>query len=83
MDVRNGDGVSTQSVAKHEAHMYQNDGSEMRLLTDEMQRIAYSIHSVSFVSGGAWRLNDGNSVVTAYIEDESFLAGVRNGGHSS
>ena len=28
---------------------------------------------------GAWRLNDGNSVVTAYIKDESFVASVQNG----
>ena len=79
VDFRNGDGVSTQSIAKHEAHIYKNDGAEMRLVTDETQRIAYSIHSVSFVSEGAWRLSDGNSVVTVYIEDESFLAAFHNG----
>lgn len=79
IDVRDGDGVSTQSIAKHEAPIYQNGGSEMRLVTDETQRIAYSIHSVSFVPEGAWRLNDGNSVVTAYIKDESFLAAFHRG----
>ena len=46
------------------------------LIVDNTARVAYSIVSLSFNDEGKWKLNDGNNVVWATIDDEEFIAKV-------
>lgn len=78
IDVRDGNGVPTQSIGKEEAITYQNGGTELRLVTDETQRIAYTLVSISFMPEEPWRLNDGNSVVNAFVEDAAFMRAIHD-----
>ena len=42
-------------------------------MVDEIRRLALSIRSLAFQEGNKWRLFDGQNVITATIEDETFL----------
>ena len=70
-----------QSIDKRNLHLYQVPGPKHTPLTDETQRIAYTLRSIWFEPEEPWRLNTSNSVVQALIEDQSLFERPQEWGH--
>ncbi len=62
-----------QQVAKAESGAFKVPEMADRVLVDDTREAAFSIVSLAFKDDNKWRLHDGNSSVSATIEDEEFL----------
>jgi len=63
-------------VEKHEAPYFSRPSLPDEVLIDETRRAAFSIISLAFKEDNKWRLFDGNTQISAGIEDPDFLARV-------
>ena len=63
-------------VQKTEAVYFEKPQSPPETLVETTRRAAFSIISLAFKEDNKWRLYDGNTQISALIEDEAFLARV-------
>ncbi len=66
------------SVTKYEAAYFARPVLSDEVLIDETRRAAFSIISLAFKEDNKWRLYDGNTQISAGIEDPDFLARVNS-----
>jgi hypothetical protein len=64
------------TVQKNEADYFEKPEIPPETLVETTRRAAFSIISLAFKEDNKWRLFDGNTQISALIEDESFLARV-------
>jgi hypothetical protein len=61
------------SVSQEEAVYFAKPRLPDEILVEEVRRSAFSIISLAFKEENKWRLYDGNTQISAAIEDEDFL----------
>ena len=64
------------TVRKEEADYFEKPEMPSETLVKSTRRAAFSIISLAFKEDNKWRLFDGNTQISALIEDEAFLAKV-------
>lgn len=64
------------TVQKDEADYFEKPEIAPETLVETTRRAAFSIISLAFKEDNKWRLYDGNTQISALIEDESFLSRV-------
>lgn len=64
------------TITKDEAHYFKAPELPDETLTEHSRRSAFSIISLAFKDDNKWRLFDGNTQISAPIEDAAFLARV-------
>ena len=69
--IRNGQ--TATEVSKDEASSFARPTLPDEILTDDVRRAAFSIVSLAFKDDNKWRLFDGNTQISARIEDRDFL----------
>jgi hypothetical protein len=72
------DGAVAESVSKAEAGFFARPVVPDETLVDETRRSAFSIVSLAFKEDNKWRLFDGNTQISAAIEDQDFLGRVND-----
>ena len=70
------DGHSVISVSKDESSYFAAPVTPEELVNEDVRRMAFSIISLTFKEDNKWRLYDGNTQISATIEDGEFLARV-------
>ena len=69
-------GVVAEEVSKAESVAFSKPSLPDEVLVDETRRSAFSIVSLAFKEDNKWRLYDGNTQISATIEDDAFLSKV-------
>ncbi len=72
------DGAVAESVSKAEAGFFARPVVPDETLVDETRCSAFSIVSLAFKEDNKWRLFDGNTQISAAIEDQDFLGRVND-----
>ena len=70
------DGHAVISVSKDESSYFAAPVIPDELVNEDVRRMAFSIISLAFKEDNKWRLYDGNTQISATIEDGEFLARV-------
>jgi hypothetical protein len=70
------EGVTMVSISKEEASYFARPSIPDEPLTDNVRRAAFSIVSLAFKEDNKWRLHDGNTQISATINDADFLTRV-------
>lgn len=63
----------TEEVGKSEASYFVSPEPDGKVLLEDVRKAAFSIVSLAFKEDNKWRLHDGNSQISAIIEDKDFL----------
>lgn len=61
------------SVEKHDVGVFALPAVPNEIILQDTRRAAFSIISLAFKEDNKWRLSDGNSQISALIEDQEFL----------
>lgn len=72
-------GIPAVSVKKADYSSFVRIDNEPDELVDKTEELLVSPLSISFEDGKRWRLTDGDSTFSAFIEDEDFLSRIDNG----
>jgi hypothetical protein len=72
------DATIVTTVSQEEAVYFAKPRVPDEILVEEVRRSAFSIISLAFKEENKWRLYDGNTQISAAIEDEDFLQRVEN-----
>lgn len=67
------DGRSIVSVSSEDAVFFAKPDVQDKVIIENRHTSAFSIVSLAFKEGNKWRLNDGNTQISAIINDEDFI----------